>query len=360
MNYLDLFGKNVDVKKFDKKEFHDSCPNYPYLPTILPAQKRIIVIGDIHGDYNLALESFRIANLIDDSDRWIGGKTHVVQVGDQVDRCRPIKFKCEDEEATKDDEGSDLKIINLFNSLHKQATKQGGAVISLLGNHELMNVMGNMDYVSHKGLTQFNDYKDPTDDTTTFASGKEARQHAFRPGGEYAKLLACTRLPAVIIGSFVFIHGGIVPEFLEKNKINSQDDFTKVGYAVRQWILGLINKEYVSSIVDSLKYSMFWNRILGNIPPDMNSENPQCINYLEPVLKVLKLKGMVVGHTPQFGNHGKGINGTCDDQLWRVDNGGSDAFSKFDRKHITTGHAMKEREPQVLEILDDKKFNVLK
>lgn len=60
---------------------------------------------------------------------------------------------------------------------------------------------------------------------------------------------------------------------------------------------------------------------------------------------------MVVGHTPQIEN---GINSTCDDKVWRVDIGASQAFDVFD-KIKNSG-----RKPSVLEIVDDgKEFNIL-
>ena len=55
-----------------------------------------------------------------------------------------------------------------------------------------------------------------------------------------------------------------------------------------------------------------------------------------------------------------GINNTCGNRLWRVDTGGSGAFDEFDSVLCTTDEKMENRKPQVLEILDDNKFNILK
>ena len=48
--------------------------------------------------------------------------------------------------------------MELFTDLHEQAVKVGGAVISLLGNHEINNSMGILTYVSAKGLDGFKKY----------------------------------------------------------------------------------------------------------------------------------------------------------------------------------------------------------
>lgn len=54
---------------------------------------------------------------------------------------------------------SDIKILELFTDLDEQAVKHGGRVISLLGNHEISNALGNMSYVSVKGIDGFKNYK---------------------------------------------------------------------------------------------------------------------------------------------------------------------------------------------------------
>jgi len=54
--------------------------------TIQPATDRIVAIGDVHGDYNAALEAIRLTRIIDNKNKWIGGNTTLVQVGDQTDR----------------------------------------------------------------------------------------------------------------------------------------------------------------------------------------------------------------------------------------------------------------------------------
>src|SRR5439155_18320439 len=106
-------------------------------------------MGDLHGDYNLTIKMFKLEKLIDDNENWIGGDTFVVQVGDQLDNCRPFKSKCDeyDEKSVSpyslenQEEAEDIKVMKLLTKLNEQAQSNipEGAVISLLGNHEMMN-----------------------------------------------------------------------------------------------------------------------------------------------------------------------------------------------------------------------------
>ncbi|AYV75859.1 MAG: metallophosphatase/phosphoesterase [Terrestrivirus sp.] len=350
--------------EFITNEFTKLCKNYEYIPLIHDKVKRIIVLGDIHGDYNLAINLMKIGKVIktdnDGNVDWIGGDTVVVQVGDQIDRCRPQGKTCNNDEATPDDEASDVKILNLFTDLHYKAKKSGGKVISLLGNHELLNVEGYMSYVSKMNFDDFTDYIDSENPSLAFRSGEDARRHAFKPGNEMAKFLACTRVTCLIIGSNLFVHAGLINSIMDHLKIKKNTDIIDIDILVKKWLLGLINKEYVKHIVNGNELSMFWTRILGNIPSNTSNENNKCLDYIGSVLETFKIGSIVIGHTPQSFLHNEGINSVCDNRVWRVDNGSSAAFNSFDKQYLETGVINKNREPQVLEILDDKYFNVLR
>jgi hypothetical protein len=352
-------GEKLITEEDDKSDFDKYCKKYEYEPPVMGKKDRIIAIGDIHGDLELAKKCFIIAKLMDDNNNWIGGNTYVVQVGDQVDGCRPNKYKCDDKKSLLESPRSsespeDVKVLDFFTEMNKKARKDGGAVISLYGNHELLNVEGKFQWVSYYDLVNF------PNPNNKFKSGKEARQHAFKPGGEIAKELACTRLPAIIIGSFMFVHAGIIKEYAQSNKIESKNDLYKVNYYTRRWLLKLINKDYIDEIIaSSSKDSMFWDRILGGIPPNMNNEYPECVRHLEPVLKMFGIKGMIVGHTPQSFSKFDEINGTCGDQLWRIDFGGSKSFKSFADNHKKSKDLNHKRRAQVLEILNDEKINII-
>ena len=57
--------------------------------------QRIVAIGDIHGAYDNFVAILKNTGLVDEKLRWTGGKTHLVQMGDVVDR-GPDSRKCMD------------------------------------------------------------------------------------------------------------------------------------------------------------------------------------------------------------------------------------------------------------------------
>lgn len=358
-----------EKNKFINEIYPEKCKKYgfDYIPAILPAVKRLIVLGDIHGDYKLFIDMLRIGMVINIDKYgqiiWTGKNTYVVQVGDQIDRCRPIgRGSCLDPEMTFDDEASDIKILELANKLHIEAVKEGGAFISLLGNHEIMNAVGAMTYVSHEGIKQFQNYVDPITKQqfgSNLRAGLDARKHAFKPGNEYGNLLGCTRLPAVIIGKHLMVHAGIINGLIQELGMSSYEDLESINISMRKWLLGIIKKKNIKNIIDSTKTSMFWTRILGSIPPNTNFNNPECVNNIGDVLKLFKIGSMIIGHTPQSFTYSDDINQTCDGKIWRVDNGSSSAFHKFDRDLMSTGKIKHSRRPQVLEIIDDTKYFML-
>lgn len=108
------------------------------------APDRIVAIGDIHGDLSAARKAMRLAGAIDTRNHWIGGNLVVVQTGDQIDRWN-----------------SDRAVIDFFASVQIEAEKKGGQVISLNGNHELMNVQGLFWVVKPEAFKEFLDIQVP-------------------------------------------------------------------------------------------------------------------------------------------------------------------------------------------------------
>lgn len=353
---IDKLKSQIDTDKFINDIYPVMCPGHQYKPPIFPKVHRIVVLGDIHGDYNLAIDMLKICKLIkihNDVVLWQGEGTYVVQVGDQIDRCRPHwNMLCSQEKTTPNDENNDIKILKLFTDLHSQAEKVGGAVISLLGNHEIMNSMGSVDYVSYRGMTEFE-----TDIPVSYKEGKERRIKAFKPGNKYGNFLGCSRYPTVVIGSNLFVHAGIIDALIDEIGLTKRDDdLITINIAIRMWLLGLLKKKYIKKFIANSHTSMFWTRILGNIPPNVNISNPVCMKHIDNVIKLFSVGSIFIGHTPQSFTYNENINSTCSNKVWRVDNGSSAAFDVFvDANNHNLKH---NRRPQVVEIIGDAIFNV--
>lgn len=345
-----------ELKEIYQKNYEEKCSLYPDISQkdVLPDVKRIIAIGDLHGDLEQTIKCLKVGNLIEikdndvDTIKWIGGETVLVQVGDQIDRCRDLPCN----KKMKNDENSDILILKLFTELHRQAIKVGGAVYSVIGNHELMNVTGRMEYVSRKNSLGFEKSKENEE----FLKGKipsslknmKARRWGFKPGNPIAEFLACTRKLALKVGKNLFVHAGILPEIAEKypnisdmNKILSLYLFNELDkpeeYAD---ILGsdvVKGKTYISTV--DTREGPAWTRKYGNM-----TEN-KCDSTLNTVLKKYDVDRMIVGHTPQIN---KGINSKCNNSLWVIDYGASSAFDFVE----LSGKRSELRKAQVLEISD--------
>lgn len=147
------------------------------------AAARVVAIGDVHG----AAESFAAilirAGLIDAQHRWTGGNTVLVQTGDMTDRGAGMRAA-----------------LDLLMALEQQAPKSRGRVLPLLGNHEVMNMVGEM--------------RDVTPEIFATFGGEAAMREAFGPRGQYGKWLRRKPVVGQVDGT-VFMHAGINPAFSE-------------------------------------------------------------------------------------------------------------------------------------------------
>lgn len=251
---------------------------------------RIVAVGDVHGGVSEFVSVLRSAGVVDEKGSWITGKTHLVQTGDVLDR------------------GPDSRqVLDLLMKLEKQARKSGGRVHALLGNHEAMNLYGDLRYVS---AAEYESYRNSNSSEKREAywnqhveerkaqglqTDKEykikwEKEHplgwvehrlAFGPTGTYGKWLR-DRKAVIQINDLLFLHGGIGPKYLNatatelNKKIHSElDDFGKLQGGVAMdsegplWYRGLANgsEEQLNAHVDQLLKNYGVRRlVLGHTP----------------------------------------------------------------------------------------------
>ncbi len=179
---------------------------------------RIVAVGDVHGDFAQFTTVLRQAGVIDGKNRWIGGPTNLVQTGDVLDR------------------GPDSrKVMDLLMDLEVQAERAGGRVHALIGNHEAMNVLGDLRYVSP---AEYQAFRGPNSaglrDRAFTVLADSARKNeaaylrewqadhplgwvehrlAFEGNGRYGSWIR-KHNAVVKINDFLFLHGGIGPQYL--------------------------------------------------------------------------------------------------------------------------------------------------
>jgi len=174
----------------------------------LDGVERIVAVGDVHGAYDRFTEILRAAGVIDQDRHWSGGRTHLVQLGDVVDR------------------GPDSrKALDFLMSLEKEAAAAGGQVHALIGNHEVMRMLSDMRYVTPGEYAAF-----ATPDSAATREeivnrqpenireqlmkelplGSIEMRRAFLRAGQYGAWLR-GHDAVVKINGIVFLHGGISP-----------------------------------------------------------------------------------------------------------------------------------------------------
>lgn len=232
---------------------------------------RVVAVGDVHGAYEPLVDVLVAAGLIDRQLQWVGGSTHLVSLGDLLDRGPASR-----------------RVIDLLQALAPQAQAAGGRVHVLLGNHEAMNLVGDFRDVSDAAYAEFAVRGQPPDQRGRVGVSWYRRAH--RPDGEYGAWLAA--LPAMIrIDDTLFVHGGLSD-------------------ALRGVDISTINQETRNEVLRHAGQPEEGRleRWLGDDGPLWYRGNARCHELLEgPALAVnlqaLGAARVVVGHTPTADHH---------------------------------------------------------
>ncbi len=263
---------------------------------------RIVAIGDIHGDYTQMFSLLKSTGLIDKSGNWIGGTTHLVQTGDIPDR------------------GPDTaKIITFFMRLEKQARRKGGYVHMLIGNHEAMNMIGDLRYVIpeeyaalktrksaqlrdryYAGSIQWMKANLPPESMPVFDEAHRAQwdlkyplgyvehRRAWSANGEFGSWVA--KHNAVIrINNILFMHGGLGPAFAETS-------LKQLNSSVLQALQDVGSITTTSKTVLEHEEGPLWYR--GLAQHEQQSERA----HLDSLLQAHQVQHLVLGHTVTEGS----------------------------------------------------------
>jgi len=263
--------------------------------------ERIVAIGDLHGDYGNYMATLRAAGITDYRGRWTAGQTHLVQTGDIPDRGPDTK-----------------KIIEHMARLARQARRDGGRVHNLIGNHEAMNVYGDLRYVTAEEFAAFKTsrsaelrerYLDAVlDDMSArdpagfadlpdsfrdqwyarrplgWVEHRQAWNRDWNPDGEMFKWVADARV-SVQINDALFVHGGISGHYCQDTLASMTER--------AQADLERGNPSDESILTD--QYGPLWYRGLAGVAPEAPSET------VDRILSNHEAAHIVIGHTPTGG-----------------------------------------------------------
>jgi hypothetical protein len=179
--------------------------------------RRIVAVSDIHGAYDPMVATLQEAGVIDDSLAWNGAEPPLVITGDLLDRGAASR-----------------RVMDLIMRLEREAPGVGGQVHMLLGNHEVMNLNGDVRYVSDAEYAAFSDDESAqererwyqryrrsqsavadeqvvrSDFDVKAPPGFFGHRRAFRHDGYYGKWLLEKPL-MIVINDTAFVHGGMSP-----------------------------------------------------------------------------------------------------------------------------------------------------
>ncbi|MDH5213522.1 MAG: metallophosphoesterase [Gammaproteobacteria bacterium] len=228
-------------------------------PWSITGAERVVAISDVHGAYDGMLRTLKHAGVIDDEQSWIAGATKLVITGDLLDR------------------GADSrKVMDLVMALERQAALSGGAVHLLLGNHEVMNLVGDLRYVSRGEYAAFagdenaaerqrwfeyfrSANADVADEATLRADfdkkappGFFAHRRAFRPDGHYGKWLLQKPL-LLVIDETAFVHGGLSP-MIEKLGLDGVNTLLAAELRAYSEAVGALNDAGLLSPTENFYY----------------------------------------------------------------------------------------------------------
>jgi hypothetical protein len=217
---------------------------------------KLFILSDIEGNFGAFRRLLQANNVIDSDFNWTFGNGHLVLTGDFVDRGDQV-----------------TEVLWLIYSLEEKAKAAGGYVHYILGNHEIMNMNGDLRYLNQKYA----------------ASAMLLNENFTALYGENSELGRWLRTKNVIekVSDILFCHAGI------SAAVNRMDLSTsKINKLVRPYYADS-SYQYNTPEADTLYSDMgpFWYR--GYYYGAVKASTMQ----VDSTLSSYKVKHIATGHT---------------------------------------------------------------
>lgn len=219
--------------------------------------ERMLVVSDIEGNFIGFKMILLGAKVIDENFNWNFGDGHLVLVGDFFDRGLNV-----------------TEVLWLIYKLEQEAEDAGGKVHFILGNHEILNLEGNTQYVRKKYLENAKIIEEPY-------------SRWLDNNSELGRWLR-TKNAIEKIGDYVFCHGGVSTALARTGL--SLNDINKIS---RKY-LGIPYEDIrdpTALAVFDIKSGIFWYRNAA--------KNMLDASEVKDIFDYVGAKRMVVGHTLQ-------------------------------------------------------------
>lgn len=226
-------------------------------PTRYEQPSRMLALSDIEGNFKAFKTMLQGAGVMDKRFKWTFGDGHLVLVGDFFDRGTNV-----------------TECLWLIYKLESEAEAAGGKVHFILGNHEIMNLQGTVQYARKKYLEN------------AHIMG-ETYLRLYDNNSEMGRWLR-TKNAVELIGDYVFCHGGISPELAQTTlTLETINNLSRQNLGKR--LEEITNPD--AQLLFDLKKGIFWFRNAA--------KNTMDISDVNAALAFAQAQRMVVGHTLQ-------------------------------------------------------------
>lgn len=228
---------------------------------VFSAPEKLFAMSDLEGEFDAAVDLLKANGVINDSLQWIYGQGHLVLIGDLVDRGENV-----------------VPLLWLMYKLEAEAATAGGALHYVLGNHEQYILDGRCKSIAYKYYGTF------------YATNKNQKE-LWSSKSELGRWLR-SKPVAVKVGSTLFMHAGLSPEFLSEDW--TLEDIDRK--AAKEFLMSSTEREREGDIIFDRRGILFYRGLAKDMSKyDLGPKAED--KHVENLINTFGVEQVAIGHT---------------------------------------------------------------